>query len=146
MNLLERGLLSKPSSCDEDSGSEDETILYTASFQEMEDNFVKYQTAQWVLYSVLLILAWGFGLSMLLYLPVRRHILRKDIQSRKLYVTPNAIVYKVTLQALQLSCLLICFLCAHFNLNMLNWKGLNLIWKSNFMQFESFGFVLSLVV
>ena len=55
MNLLERGLLSKPGSCDEDSGSEDETILYTASFQEMEDNFVKYQTAQWVLYSLLLI-------------------------------------------------------------------------------------------
>ena len=114
MNLSERGLLSKPGSCDEDSGSEDETILYTASFQEMEDNFVKYQTAQWVLYLLLLILAWGFGLLMLLYLPVCRHILRKDIQSRKLYVTPNAIVYKVTLQALQLSCLLICYLCAYF--------------------------------
>ena len=103
MNLLERGLLSKPGSCDEDSGSEDETILYTASFQEMEDNFVKYQPAQWVLYSLLLIWLGGFGLFMLLYLPVRRHILRKDIQSRKLYVTPNAIVYKVTLQALQLA-------------------------------------------
>ncbi|KAJ8543364.1 hypothetical protein K7X08_005887 [Anisodus acutangulus] len=33
---------------------------------------------------------------MLLYLPLRRYILRKDIRSRKLYVTPNAIVYKVT--------------------------------------------------
>ncbi|RWW23387.1 hypothetical protein GW17_00012367 [Ensete ventricosum] len=32
---------------------------------------------------------------MLLYLPVRRYVLRKDFHSRKLYVTPNAIVYKV---------------------------------------------------
>lgn len=94
MNLLERGLLSKPGSHDEDTGTEDETVLYTASFKEMEDNFMKYQTAQWVLYSLLLILAWGIGLFMLLYLPVRRHILRKDIRSRRLYVTPNAIVYK----------------------------------------------------
>ncbi|KAL5565977.1 hypothetical protein UlMin_029141 [Ulmus minor] len=31
---------------------------------------------------------------MLLYLPVRRYILQKDIFSRKLYVTPNEIVYK----------------------------------------------------
>ncbi|KAL0558583.1 hypothetical protein IC582_003160 [Cucumis melo] len=62
----------------------------------MEDNFVKYHTAQWVLYSFLLILAWGIGLLMLLYLPVRRYILRKDLQSKRLYLTPNSIVYKVT--------------------------------------------------
>ncbi|KAG5133085.1 hypothetical protein JHK82_024273 [Glycine max] len=34
---------------------------------------------QWVLYLVLLILAWGIGILMLLYLPVRRFILRKDV-------------------------------------------------------------------
>ncbi|XP_039071516.1 uncharacterized protein LOC120218679 [Hibiscus syriacus] len=62
----------------------------------MEDYFVKYQTAQWVLYSLVLVLAWGIGLFMLLYIPVRRYILRKDIRSRKLYLTPNSIVYKVT--------------------------------------------------
>lgn len=75
---------------------EDETVLYTASFREMEERFVKYQTAQWVLYSLLFILAWGIGIFMMLYLPVRRYILRKDILSRKLYVTHNSIVYKVT--------------------------------------------------
>lgn len=91
IDSLEKGLLS-------DNGMEREAddVLYTASFQEKEDNFVQYQTAQWVLYSLLLILAWGIGLFMLLYLPVRRYILRKDIRSRKLFLTPNAIVYKVT--------------------------------------------------
>lgn len=75
----------------------EETVLYAASFQEMEKNFVKYQTVQWVLYSLLLILAWGIGLLMLLYIPIRRFILTKDIRSRTLYLTPNAIVYKVIL-------------------------------------------------
>lgn len=91
IDSLEKGLLS-------DNGIEredDDDVLYTASFQEKENNFVQYQTAQWVLYSLLLILAWGIGLFMLLYLPVRRYILRKDIRSRKLFLTPNAIVYKV---------------------------------------------------
>ncbi|XP_015572914.1 uncharacterized protein LOC8259065 [Ricinus communis] len=94
---LERGLLSESCGGNEKSeGTDDDTVLYTASFREMEEKFVKYQTAQWVIYSLLLILAWGMGLFMLLYLPVRRYILRKDIQSRKLFLTPNAIVYKVT--------------------------------------------------
>ncbi|KAA8523355.1 hypothetical protein F0562_009778 [Nyssa sinensis] len=94
IDCLERGLLSDSGPL-EDCESEDEAVLYTASFEEMEENYVKYQTAQWVLYSLLLILAWGIGLFMILYLPVRRYILRKDIRSRKLFVTPNAIVYKV---------------------------------------------------
>lgn len=87
IDSLERGLLP-----DADA---DDPVLYTASFLEKEDNFVKYQTAQWVLYSLLLILAWGIGFFMLFYLPVRRYILRRDIRSRKLYLTPNAIVYQV---------------------------------------------------
>ncbi|XP_031502041.1 uncharacterized protein LOC116265517 isoform X2 [Nymphaea colorata] len=33
---------------------------------------------------------------MLLYLPVKRYILRKDLHSRKLYVTSEEIVYKVS--------------------------------------------------
>ncbi|XP_007012576.2 PREDICTED: uncharacterized protein LOC18588237 isoform X2 [Theobroma cacao] len=93
---LERSLLSESITGEEGTEAEDESVLYTASFQEMEENFVKYQTAQWVLFSLLLILAWGIGLFMLLYIPVRRYILRKDIRSRKLYLTPNSIVYKVT--------------------------------------------------
>ncbi|GFY98549.1 fatty acid biosynthesis 1 [Actinidia rufa] len=94
IDCLERGLLSENGSRD-DCEAEDKAVFYTASFEENEENFVKYQTAKWVLYSLLLILAWGIGLFMLIYLPVRRYILRKDIRSRKLYVTPNAIVYKV---------------------------------------------------
>ncbi|KOM39975.1 hypothetical protein LR48_Vigan04g017300 [Vigna angularis] len=86
---LEKSLL-------EENERETEAVLYAASFREMEHRFVKYQTVQWVLYSVLLILAWGIGFLMLLYLPVRRFILRKDIRSRTLYLTPNAIVYKIT--------------------------------------------------
>ncbi|GAY37618.1 hypothetical protein CUMW_030410 [Citrus unshiu] len=93
IDSLGKGLLSDNGRERED---DDDDVLYTASFQEKEDNFVQYQTAQWVLYSLLLILAWGIGLFMLLYLPVRRYILRKDIRSRKLFLTPNAIVYKVT--------------------------------------------------
>lgn len=95
INILERRLLSGSTS-NEYADANDDTVLYSASFEEMEDNFVKYQTALWILYSLLLILAWGIGLLMLLYLPILRHILRKDFRSRKLYVTPNAIVYKVT--------------------------------------------------
>ncbi|XP_062091196.1 uncharacterized protein LOC133797337 isoform X2 [Humulus lupulus] len=92
IDSLESGLLSGSDKIE----AEEEDVLYAASFQEMEDNFIKYQTAQWVLYSLLLILAWGIGLFMLLYTPVRRYILRKDIRSKKLYLTPNSIVYKVT--------------------------------------------------
>ncbi|KAK6126724.1 hypothetical protein DH2020_039531 [Rehmannia glutinosa] len=105
IDRLERGLLqdggsdSEPSHgdhhTDDDENEDEEPALYTASFVEAEENFVKYQTARWVLYSLLLILVWGIGLFMLIYLPVRRYILRKDIRSRKLYVTPTAIVYKI---------------------------------------------------
>lgn len=75
--------------------NEEEAVLYAASFKEMEKDFVKYQTVQWILYSLLLILAWGIGLLMLLYIPIRRFIVSKDIRSRSLYLTSNAIVYKV---------------------------------------------------
>lgn len=87
IDRLELGLL--------EHDENDEPILYTASFEESEEVFVKYQTARWAMYSLLLILAWGIGLLMLLYLPVRRYICRKDVRSRKLYLTDNAIVYKV---------------------------------------------------
>ncbi|KAK3034525.1 hypothetical protein RJ639_032514 [Escallonia herrerae] len=92
---LEKGLLLHTGSHD-GAEADEEPVLYSASFDEAEENFIKYKSAQWVLYSLLLILAWGIGLFMLLYLPVRRYILRKDIRSRKLYVTPDAIVYQVT--------------------------------------------------
>ncbi|KAL5572314.1 hypothetical protein UlMin_021911 [Ulmus minor] len=96
IDSLEKGLLSGDGSSSRgENGAEEEAVLYNASF-EMEESFIKYQTARWVLYSLLLILAWGIGLFMLIYLPVRRYILRRDIRSRKLYLTPNSIVYKVT--------------------------------------------------
>ncbi|KAF5812459.1 hypothetical protein HanRHA438_Chr03g0097801 [Helianthus annuus] len=84
---MEKGLL-----CE----GEDEEVLYSASFLEAEDGFIKLKTTQWILYSLLLMLAWGLGLAMLLYLPLRRYILRTMIRSRNLYITPDAIVYKVT--------------------------------------------------
>lgn len=79
-------------------GDEEETsgkVLFAASFEEFSKNHVQYDTVIWVLISVLLVLAWGVGLIMLLYLPIRRYVLQKDISSRRLYVTSNEIVYKV---------------------------------------------------
>lgn len=93
---LERSLLPQSVTEENETGAEDEPVLYTASFRETEEDFVKYQTAQWVLLSLVLVAAFGIGFFMLLYIPVRRYILRKDIRSRKLYLTPNSIVYKVT--------------------------------------------------
>lgn len=72
-------------------------ILYVASFEELATKIVEYDMVIWVLLSSLLILAWGIGILMLLYLPYKRYVLQKDIASRKLYVTPSEIVYKVFL-------------------------------------------------
>lgn len=71
-------------------------ILYMASFEELAAKTVQYDTIIWVAISLLLVLAWGIGIIMLLYLPIKRYVLQKDISSRKLYVTPNEIVYKVS--------------------------------------------------
>ncbi|KGN46197.1 uncharacterized protein LOC101221776 isoform X2 [Cucumis sativus] len=73
-----------------------EQILYEASFKEFGRYSVQYDTIIWLSISLLLVLAWGFGIIMLLYLPYRRHVLQKDFSSRKLYVTPREIVYKVS--------------------------------------------------
>jgi hypothetical protein len=70
-------------------------VVYRASFTELEENNLKNDTIIWVLISLLLVLAWGVGLLMLLYLPFKRYVLRKEISSRTLYVTENNIVYKV---------------------------------------------------
>ena len=94
VDALERHLLGDLSSNDYNRSIEDE-VLHDASFAEMEDNFVKYQIAQWILLSLLLVLAWGVGVLMLLYLPIRIYVCRRDFCSRKLYLTPHAVVYKV---------------------------------------------------
>ncbi|KAJ3684597.1 hypothetical protein LUZ61_013761 [Rhynchospora tenuis] len=99
VDALERQLLlssSTPTGHDKDD-DEQEKILYAASFDGEEEDtkrMVRYETAQWVLYSLLLLLAWGIGLLMLLFLPLRIHLSRKQFRSRKLYLTPDAIVYK----------------------------------------------------
>ncbi|CAN6329528.1 unnamed protein product [Urochloa humidicola] len=94
VDSLEKHLLAGLSSNDYNRSIEDE-VLHYASFSEMEDNFVKYQIAQWVLLSVLLVLAWGVGVLMLLYLPIRIYVCRRDFRSRRLYLTPHAVVYKI---------------------------------------------------
>lgn len=81
---------------DDDTADSSEPILYSASFDELGENIIQYETVIWLSISLLLVLAWGVGIIMLLYLPIRRYILRKDISSRKLYVTPSEIVYKVS--------------------------------------------------
>lgn len=71
-------------------------VVYTASFDELASKNVNYDTVIWLSISLLLVLAWGFGIIMLLYLPYRRYVLQKDIASRKLYVTSEGIVFKVS--------------------------------------------------
>ncbi|XP_072956062.1 uncharacterized protein [Typha angustifolia] len=71
-------------------------VLYRASFEELEKSHAQYDTTIWVLVSLLLVLAWGVGLLMLLYLPFRRYVLQKEISSSTLYVTQKKIVYKAT--------------------------------------------------
>ncbi|KAI3741284.1 hypothetical protein L1987_58955 [Smallanthus sonchifolius] len=81
-------------------GDEDEVvsgqILYTASFEEFASSILMYDTIIWVSISLLLVLAWGVGVIMLLYLPMRRYVLSKDLCTRELYVTPSEVVYKVS--------------------------------------------------
>ncbi|OEL17474.1 hypothetical protein BAE44_0021499 [Dichanthelium oligosanthes] len=71
-------------------------VLYRASFQELMPGYLQYDTIIWALISLLLVLAWGIGLLLLLYLPYKRYVLKRDITSRQLYVTENNIVYKAT--------------------------------------------------
>ncbi|OQU85771.1 hypothetical protein SORBI_3004G304900 [Sorghum bicolor] len=71
-------------------------VVYRASFQELMPNYLQYDTIIWALISLLLVLAWGIGLLLLLYLPYKRYVLKRDILSRQLFVTENKIVYKVT--------------------------------------------------
>ncbi|MCO5552945.1 hypothetical protein L7F22_006465 [Adiantum nelumboides] len=90
-DYLEAQLLTDPVE-NADSGK----TLHTAIFSDFEERFVNYETLQWTLISLLLILAWGVGIFLLLYTPIRRYITRQDFRSRKLYVTSDAIVYKAT--------------------------------------------------
>ncbi|KAG8037921.1 hypothetical protein GUJ93_ZPchr0024g29064 [Zizania palustris] len=85
----------------EEAGDEEEAeaaakVLYQASFQELMPNYLQYDTIIWAVISLVLVLAWGIGLLMLLYLPYKRFVLKKDILSRKLYVTENRIMYKAS--------------------------------------------------
>ncbi|KAK8702567.1 hypothetical protein V6N13_020917 [Hibiscus sabdariffa] len=90
-------LLADPEALEDDFKSESsDPILFAASFEELARNNLQYDTIIWVSISLLLVLAWGVGIIMLLYLPFRRYVLQKDISSRKLYVTPSEIVYEVS--------------------------------------------------
>ncbi|CAA7390968.1 unnamed protein product [Spirodela intermedia] len=89
-------LLKDPvSETDDEEGELSRKVLHVASFEELARPHLQYDTVIWVLISLLLVLAWGVGVIMLLYLPIRRYVLNKDISSRKLYVTQDEIVYKV---------------------------------------------------
>ncbi|KAL2330361.1 hypothetical protein Fmac_017942 [Flemingia macrophylla] len=89
-------ILSVPGSESGDDEGFLEEILYSASFEELASNSIKYDTVVWLAISLLLVLAWGVGLIMLLYLPIRRYVLQKDLSSRRLYVTHTEVVYKVS--------------------------------------------------
>ncbi|CAK9197218.1 unnamed protein product [Sphagnum jensenii] len=93
-DYLEAQILSNPISHEgneEDGGR----IIYRASFQELENAYVNYDTVQWVLIALVFVLVYGVGLLLLLYVPIRRYIVRRDIRTRELYITTQAVVYKV---------------------------------------------------
>jgi len=85
-----------PSEAGDEEAESAARVLYRASFQELMPGYLLYDTIIWALISLLLVLAWGIGLLLLLYLPYKRYVLKRDILSRQLYVTENNIVYKAT--------------------------------------------------
>ncbi|KAF7844654.1 putative transmembrane protein [Senna tora] len=89
-------ILAEPELCDDEVEDCAEQIVYSASFDELASKFIQYDTVIWLSISLLLVLAWGVGIIMLIYLPIRRYVLQKDLSSRQLYVTPTKIVYKVS--------------------------------------------------
>ncbi len=56
---------------------------------------MNYDTVQWVLIALVFVLVYGVGILLLLYVPIRRYIVRRDICTRELYITTQAVVYKV---------------------------------------------------
>ncbi|GJX35517.1 tRNA (guanine(26)-N(2))-dimethyltransferase [Tanacetum coccineum] len=88
-------LLSDPVSELDGDEDRDVSILHTATFEEFASSIVMYDTIIWVSVSLLLVLAWGVGVILLLYLPMRRYVLSKDLSARELYVTPSEVVYKI---------------------------------------------------
>ncbi|KAE8697567.1 digalactosyldiacylglycerol synthase 2 [Hibiscus syriacus] len=70
-------LLADPEALEDDFKLDSsEPILYAASFEELARNYLQYDTIIWVSISLLLVLAWGVGIIMLLYLPFRRYVSR----------------------------------------------------------------------
>lgn len=82
---------------DDDEEALSGKVLYRASFEDLAKNHVQYDTLVWFMISLLLVLAWGVGVLMLLYIPFKRYVLRKEISSRTLYVTENKILYRVVI-------------------------------------------------
>ena len=70
-------------------------IAYTTSFDELAKNNLQYNTIIWMSISLLLVLAWGVGIIMLLYLPFKKYVLHKYISSYKSHVTSTQTIYKV---------------------------------------------------
>lgn len=69
-------------------------ILYRASFEEQCELYVSYMTWLCFFISLAMIIMYGLGLLLLLYIPVARYIARRDIQTRRLYITAENVVYK----------------------------------------------------
>lgn len=85
---------SKYGTLEEEEDLEHGRVLYRASFEEMEDTYVRYRT--WALFFIglAMIFAYGLGFLILLWIPVLRYIARQDLRSRRLYITSENVVYK----------------------------------------------------
>jgi len=69
-------------------------ILYQTNFSHREEQYVKYKSMKFFLACLIMIPFYGIGILMLIYLPVYAYIARRDIRSRRLYITTESVVYR----------------------------------------------------
>eukprot|EP01102_Stenamoeba_stenopodia_P004368 TRINITY_DN14675_c0_g1_i1.p1 TRINITY_DN14675_c0_g1~~TRINITY_DN14675_c0_g1_i1.p1 ORF type:complete len:276 (+),score=69.14 TRINITY_DN14675_c0_g1_i1:99-926(+) len=74
-------------------------VLFQASFLENEAKYVSYITWGLFFASLLMAVFYGVGLLLLFWIPVLRSNARKDLQSRRLYITSENVVYKTAAPA-----------------------------------------------
>ena len=68
-------------------------ILYAASFKRNVETYTWYATFGWVFVCIPCILIYGIGIIGLLWTPFIWYIARAGIESRKLFVTSDSIIY-----------------------------------------------------
>jgi len=80
---------------DDEEEYEHGRVLYRAVFSaQSQAAYVSYATWSYAFLCLALTFAYGIGILMILYTPVVRHIAKRDIATRRLFITTESIVYK----------------------------------------------------